>query len=73
MEHHGFAVANRLCGIASADEFGKQRLGAAFGEGINQAGFRGNTVGGGAKKLRPIRRHSREAQSYKEKAEFFHH
>ena len=73
MEHHCFAIANGWRGIAGADAFGKQRLEATFGEGINQAGFRGNTVGGGAKKLRPIRRHSREAQSYKEKAEFFHY
>ena len=73
MKHHGFAVANGWRRVAGANALGKQRLGAAFGEGINQAGFRGNTVGGGAKKLRPIRRHSREAQSYKEKAEFFHH
>ena len=72
MKHHGFAVANGWRGIAGADAFGKQRLEATFGEGIDQIGFRRNPVGGGSEKLWPICRHSGEAQSEKEKAEFAH-
>ena len=72
MEHHGFAIANGWRRVAGANALGKQRLGAALGEGIDQTGFRRNHVGGGSVKLWPIRRHSGEAQSEKEKAEFVH-